>query len=151
MIKKFLLIFLILSVLLAACGNTAQISTIPITVYKSATCGCCTDWISYLEENSFSVTTIELQDMAEIKNENGVPQELWSCHTALVDDYVVEGHVPFADINRLLNERPNVVGIAVAGMPPGSPGMDVAGFENEPFDVVTFDEFGNQTPFASYP
>jgi hypothetical protein len=76
---------------------------------------------------------------------------LLSCHTAIVDGYVVEGHVPVAEINRLLVERPAVIGIAVAGMPPGSPGMDIEGFEDDPFDVVTFDAGGMTTIFASYP
>jgi hypothetical protein len=76
---------------------------------------------------------------------------LLSCHTAIVDGYVVEGHVPVAEINRLLVERPPVIGIAVAGMPPGSPGMDIEGFEDDPFDVITFDADGMTTIFASYP
>jgi hypothetical protein len=76
---------------------------------------------------------------------------LLSCHTAIVDGYVVEGHVPVAEINRLLAERPQVIGIAVAGMPPGSPGMDIEGFENDPFDVITFDADGMTAIYASYP
>jgi hypothetical protein len=80
-----------------------------------------------------------------------VPQELESCHTAVVDGYIIEGHVPVAEIQRLLDERPDVIGIAVAGMPAGSPGMEVEGLESEPFDVVTFDESGNILVFASYP
>jgi hypothetical protein len=151
LIRKILFPVLVLAGLLTACGNPAQLSTQQITVYKSATCECCTNWISYLEENSFTVKAIETLDMATIKSENGVPLNLHSCHTALVDGYVVEGHVPVDEIKRLLEERPNVMGIAVAGMPPGSPGMDIAGFENDPFDVVAFDEMGNQTLFAIYP
>jgi hypothetical protein len=86
-----------------------------------------------------------------VKAKFEIPFNLQSCHTAIVDGYIVEGHVPIAEINRLLAERPDIVGIGVAGMPPGSPGMDVAGFENDPFDVVAFDEGGNLTIFASYP
>ena len=80
-----------------------------------------------------------------------MPQELESCHTAIVDGYIVEGHVPAGEIKRLLAERPEAIGIAVAGMPVGSPGMDIAGFDDEPFDVVLFDQSGGITIFASFP
>lgn len=80
-----------------------------------------------------------------------IPEELYSCHTAIVDGYVIEGHVPAADILRLLEERPDVTGIAVGGMPPGSPGMDIEGFENDPYDVVAFSENGEIEVFSSYP
>ena len=80
-----------------------------------------------------------------------VPPSFQTCHTAIVDGYVIEGHVPVAEIRRLLEERPEVVGIAVAGMPAGSPGMEVADFEVEPFEVVTFNEAGETDVFAEYP
>ena len=86
----------------------------------------------------------------EIKKQYQVPAEFQSCHTAIVDGYVIEGHVPIKEIERLLQERPDVIGIAVAGMPAGSPGMDIEGFDSEPFDVVTFDQFGNIEIFSSY-
>lgn len=89
--------------------------------------------------------------MDEIKAKNQVPPALQSCHTAIVDGYVIEGHVPAAEIERLLAERPDVVGIAVAGMPVGSPGMEVSGFDTEPYDVVTFDSSGHSEIYASYP
>lgn len=86
-----------------------------------------------------------------IKTEYQVPYSLYSCHTAIVNGYIIEGHVPAAEIYRLLDEKPDVIGIAVGGMPPGSPGMDVPGFENDPFNVVSFDENGNITVYATYP
>jgi hypothetical protein len=87
----------------------------------------------------------------EIKDQYNVPQELESCHTAIVDGYVIEGHVPATEILRLLSDRPNVLGIAVAGMPVGSPGMEIDGFDTEPYDVVTFDQTGEIKIYASYP
>jgi hypothetical protein len=97
------------------------------------------------------VTIEETLDINKIKTEYQIPEELYSCHTAIVDGYIIEGHVPSAEINRLLTERPDVAGIAVAGMPPGSPGMDIAGFENDPYHVVSFSEDGEIELFASYP
>jgi hypothetical protein len=93
----------------------------------------------------------ETLEINEIKAENRVPESLYSCHTAIVNGYVIEGHVPVDEIVRLLEEKPDVIGIAVAGMPPGSPGMDITGFENDPFDVVTFSESGDIEIFSSYP
>ena len=89
--------------------------------------------------------------MVEIKDQYNVPQALESCHTAIVDGYVIEGHVPASEIQRLLTERPEVIGIAVAGMPAGSPGMEIEGFDTEPYDVVTFDQLGKVKIYASYP
>ena len=93
----------------------------------------------------------ETEFIDEIKTRYQVPEELLSCHIAIVDGYVIEGHVPAAEIKRLLEERPEVIGIAVADMPPGSPGMDVLGFENDPYDVVSFDRTGKTEIYASYP
>ena len=80
-----------------------------------------------------------------------VPEQLYSCHTAIVDGYVIEGHVPVEEITRLLEESPDVIGIAVGNMPPGAPGMDIAGFENDPYNVMTFTENGEIELYASYP
>jgi hypothetical protein len=92
-----------------------------------------------------------VRSLAEIKSRYQVPPELQSCHTAIVDGYVIEGHVPAPEIERLLSERPEVIGIAVPGMPVGSPGMEVAGLETEPFDVILFDESGRTEIYANYP
>lgn len=92
-----------------------------------------------------------MSSLSQVKQENHVPVELQSCHTAIVDGYVIEGHVPVKEIERLLAERPELIGIGVAGMPAGSPGMEVEGFDTEPFDVVSFDKNGLIEIFASYP
>jgi hypothetical protein len=97
------------------------------------------------------VEIVDLDTLEDIKVQYQVPEPLQSCHTAIVDGYVIEGHVPVKDIERLLSERPDVIGIAVAGMPFGSPGMEIEGFENEAFDVVTFDQEGYIEVYQSYP
>ena len=129
------------------CGAPSA-APLEVTVYKSPTCGCCGKWVSYLEENGFSVVTHEVKDVGPIKRLHGVPQELGSCHTALIGDYVIEGHVPVADIHRLLEEAPNVKGIAVPGMPIGSPGME--GPNPESYRVIAFAETGSTEDFATH-
>jgi hypothetical protein len=104
-----------------------------------------------MEKSGFEVNIEETLQVNEIKAENKVPEQLYSCHTAIVNGYVIEGHVPVEEIIRLLEERPDVIGIAVGGMPPGSPGMDIKGFENDPYDVVTFSESGDIKIYSSYP
>ena len=96
------------------------------------------------------VKTENVESLIDVKTKYQVPDELQSCHTAIVDGYVIEGHVPIAEIGKLLSERPDVIGVAVAGMPTGSPGMETEGFDSEPFDVVTFDKIGNIKIFSSY-
>jgi hypothetical protein len=91
------------------------------------------------------------QDMGPVKTQYQVPAELESCHTAIVDGYVIEGHVPVSEINRLLAEKPDAIGLAVAGMPIGSPGMETAGVATEPYDVILFSADGRQEIYASYP
>jgi hypothetical protein len=103
-----------------------------------------------MEENGFPVQVEDVEEMAPIKLRFNVPPELESCHTAIVDGYVIEGHVPVAEVRRLLAELPDIVGIAVAGMPAGSPGMETGG-PAEPFDVIAFDKSGNTQVYASYP
>lgn len=104
-----------------------------------------------MKDNGFEVVVENVQDMDMIKNRYKVPPELQSCHRAIVDGYIIEGHVPVREINRLLTERPDVVGLAVAGMPIGSPGMENTNAESEPFDVIAFDGDGQRDIFASYP
>ena len=117
-----------------------------IVVYKSPTCGCCSKWVDHLRDAGFTVTTQDMNDLRQIKMSNGVPQQLAACHTGIVDGYVIEGHVPADVIQRLLLERPEVVGIAVPGMPMGSPGME--GRHKQPYDVLTFDREGNTASYA---
>ncbi|UCE84973.1 MAG: DUF411 domain-containing protein [Deltaproteobacteria bacterium] len=119
-----------------------------VTVYKSPTCSCCDKWISHLERNGFSVVAHEMKDVAPVKQKNGLPAPLASCHTALVDGYVVEGHVPASDIARLLESRPPVAGLAVPGMPIGSPGME--GPNPVTYRVYSFDAQGRIETFATH-
>jgi len=120
-----------------------------VTVYKSPTCGCCKEWIKHLQANGFSVTAHDVTDVARYKTANGVPVTLGSCHTATVGGYVIEGHVPAADVKRLLKERPPVRGLAVPGMPIGSPGME-QGAHKERYDVLTFDKDGKTSVYSRY-
>jgi hypothetical protein len=121
-----------------------------VQVYKDPTCGCCALWVEHLRKAGFTATVADVEDMNAVKTKHGVPRQARSCHTALVGDYVVEGHVPAADVQRLLKLRPSVVGIAVPGMPIGSPGMEVAGMKPQPYDVLVFDKAGQTTVFASH-
>ncbi|CAN5743712.1 hypothetical protein BH23GEM11_BH23GEM11_15150 [soil metagenome] len=123
---------------------------IQMRVYASPTCGCCSLWVEHLEENGFDVETVHRDDMADVKRNFGVGDRLLSCHTGIVNGYVVEGHVPAADIRRLLAESPgDVRGLAVPGMPVGSPGMEV-GDRVDPYDVLAFSADGSTRVFASY-
>ena len=100
--------------------------------------------------NGFAVQIRDTDDLTSIKAAKGVPNALQSCHTAIVDGYIVEGHVPAADIQRLLKERPQILGLAVPGMPVGSPGMELQGAATDPYDVIAFAENGQTSIFASY-
>jgi len=122
--------------------------TVPITVYKSPTCKCCNKWVQHLEDNGFNVDTVNKFDMKSIKSKEGVPLQLASCHTAVVGDYVIEGHVPAADIKRLLKEKPDVAGLTVPGMPMGSPGME--GARKDAYKVLTFTKDGDSSIFSEY-
>ena len=136
--------------LVSACASfTAQVFATEITVYKSATCGCCKEWVKHLQANGFSVKAHDVSDLMAHKTANGVPLKLGSCHTATVDGYVIEGHVPATDIKRLLKVRPAVSGLAVPGMPVGSPGME-QGDHKDRYDVLTFDKQGKTGVFAQY-
>jgi hypothetical protein len=113
-------------------------------VYKSPTCGCCTKWVEHVRQAGFTAKVNELGDEAldALKAKHGIPRTAQSCHTALVGGYIVEGHVPATEVHRLLKEKPAVAGIAVGGMPTGSPGMEVAGVPPRTYNVVTFDKQG---------
>jgi hypothetical protein len=104
-----------------------------------------------MRRNGYTVEINNDQNRSAIRNQFDVPLQIQSCHTAIVDGYVIEGHVPIAEIERLLAERPDIVGLAVLGMPPGSPGMEGGGSSNGSFDVISFDKSGNTEIFASYP
>ncbi len=125
---------LLLSSSLPALGRTAT----PVTVYKSPTCGCCGEWIKHMRANGFSVTVHDVPDVTPYRRRSMVPDYLASCHTALVEGYAIEGHVPAADIRRLLRERPRVIGLSVPGMVVGSPGMEQG--PPQPYSTIAFDE-----------
>lgn len=110
-----------------------------MVVHKTPWCGCCAAWVAHIEEAGFAVRVEEHEDLTPIKAEAGVPLELQSCHTATLGGYVIEGHVPAADIARLLEEGPQAIGLAVPGMPAGSPGMEVPG-RSDAYEVVLFGE-----------
>lgn len=136
---------------LVGCGSQAAPTGPPIVeVHKSAACGCCEDWITHMKNHGFVVNATNTEELEDFKSAQGIPEVLRSCHTGLVNGYLVEGHVPAADVQRLLNERPAIAGIAVAGMPIGSPGMEVEGFAPKPYDVVAFDKSGKTYVFARH-
>lgn len=120
-----------------------------MTVYKDAGCGCCDVWVEHLQAAGFSVEVHERDDMRGIKEQAGVPLELRSCHTGQIAGYFVEGHVPAADLQRLLGERPDARGLAVPGMPLGSPGMEVEG-RSDPYDVLLVARDGSTTVYAHH-
>jgi hypothetical protein len=103
-----------------------------------------------MEDNGFQVKVENVNDLTAVKRNQQIPPQLQSCHTAIVDGYIVEGHVPVAEIERLLEERPEIAGLAVPGMPVGSPGMEVDGAADQPYDVIAFDKSGQMEVFASY-
>src|SRR3954469_21006930 len=121
-----------------------------ITVYKSASCGCCAEWVEHVRKNGFEATVHDEEDMDAIKAQLGVPSGVRSCHTALADKYLIEGHVPAADIKRLLAAHPAVAGLAVPGMPSHTPGMASAGDKIKGFEVVSFQLNGTTKTFARY-
>ncbi len=162
---KIIFLYLILLsafTLLTACQSESNTSapdntqtktvqhTAEITVYKSPSCGCCKSWVTYLEEEGFTVTSIDHDNVDEIKEKYGLPKpELKSCHTALVDNYMIEGHVPASDIERLLREKPeNIKGLSAPGMPMMSPGM--ASRKPKDYAVLSFTETGETAVYSQY-
>jgi hypothetical protein len=121
-----------------------------ITIYKTPQCGCCQKWVMHVAAAGFKPAINDVEDIDAIKQRYGVPAALQSCHTALVGGYVVEGHVPAADIKRLLAERPKVVGIAVPGMPAGTPGMEMPGAPADRYEVTAFLANGTTRRFAAH-
>ena len=149
-IRKVLAAVAAVAVVSVAGATFAQKPAPTVQVYKSPTCGCCANWVKHLQQHGFTTRVTETDDVASIKTQRGIPARVQSCHTAVVDGYVIEGHVPAADVQRLLKERPAVVGIAVPGMPIGSPGMEVPGQKPQAYDVVAFDKQGQTRVYASH-
>ena len=152
--KRYLKLF---AVWLVAIGAVILLTTsasaeaaenaLEIAVYRDPSCGCCGAWIEYLTAQGFQPKNIPISDIDTFKQEHGVPNDLGSCHTAVLNGYVIEGHVPAAEIKRLLAERPDdVVGITVPGMPTGTPGME-SGNVRDPYNVFSFDQQGNTKIF----
>ena len=128
-------------------GSAAHAAT--MTVYKSPSCGCCGKWVEHVEKHGFTVQVIPTADMMALKNKLGVPGEMMSCHTTKVGNYIVEGHVPAADIKRLLTQKPKARGLAVAGMPMGAPGME-HGDHREPYSTMLIGLDGKTKVFAQH-
>lgn len=131
-------------------STPASIAALPVmTVYKSPTCGCCKDWVAYVEKAGYVVNAIDHDNVDSVKAKHGLNEpSLKSCHTAIIDGYVIEGHVPVNDIERLLSERPDIVGLTAPGMPMMSPGM---GSEiPKDYDVLAFDKDGRSQVYSSY-
>jgi hypothetical protein len=126
----------------------AQSAQPTIVVYKTPTCGCCSKWVDHLKANGFTVMAQNRDDLTPIRRQHGVPPAVTSCHTALVGSYVVEGHVPAADVKKLLAEKPNVKGISVPGMPLGSPGMESP--TPQKYDTLAFTADGKTSVFARH-
>ena len=138
-----------LTLVIGAGLSTAAQKPVTVQVYKTPTCGCCSLWVKHLEANGFATKVTDMDDLSAVKQTYGVPARASSCHTAVVDGYALEGHVPAADVRRLLKERPKVAGLAVPGMPIGSPGMEV-GNQKQPYDVLAFEKGGATKVFSSY-
>lgn len=142
--------------LLNALGALPLLSTLsasaatPIHVYKTASCECCTGWVKHLLGAGFAVQVTTSEDTAAIRRKAGIPDAFGACHSATVDGYAIEGHVPAAEIRRLLVLKPQAIGLAVPSMPPGSPGMEV-GDRKDPYDVFLIDRQGRNTVFAHFP
>lgn len=156
----FVVSFVAVATLASAAAGRASASTDArsvapkpvMQVYKSASCGCCKSWVEKMRVAGFEVRVTDLEGDAlqAEKTKRGIGDNLASCHTAVVNGYVVEGHVPAEDIHRLLREKPAVVGLAAPGMPRGSPGMEIPGGAKDPYQVLTFTKSGKTTVFAKH-
>jgi hypothetical protein len=148
--RRALLLGLAAASVTASASPSLAAEVLPrMTVTKDPSCGCCGAWVEHVRKAGFPVEVIESAEVNRLKVRLGVPQALASCHTAEIGGYVIEGHVPADAIKRLLAEKPQAKGLAVPGMPVGSPGMEVEGVEDDTYDVVLFGPAG-QTTFSRY-
>ena len=129
---------------------SVQPEKLEVVMYKNKGCMCCTKWADRMNQEEFAIIEKPVPNLNEIKEENGITRELASCHIAFVDGYIVNGHVPIEDVQRLLKERPDAIGLTVPGMPIGSPGMEVPGREPDNYDVLLIAKDGTTTVFASH-
>ena len=151
---------LLFASVLVACGSSADqpnastvnaVAALPtLMVYKNESCGCCRAWVSQMHHAGFRVEVHNVDNLGPTKERVGIPAAMGSCHTAEVAGYFVEGHVPAADVTRLLAERPNAKGLTVPGMPVGSPGMEAASGKVQPYDVLLVAKDGTTTVFAHH-
>lgn len=128
-------------------GSAAQAAS--MTVHKSASCGCCAKWVEHVQKHGFEVKVVNVDDIMAVKAKAGIPDKLASCHTTMVGGYVIEGHVPAADIKKLLASKPKAKGLAVPGMPMGSPGME-HGDHKQPFQTLLIKPDGSTVVFARH-
>ena len=137
-----------LAAVVAVAGGAARPAPPPVavTVYKSPSCTCCSKWVDHMRKEGFTVTTHDVDDVAPFKRDVGVPEKLESCHTAVVGGYTIEGHVPADVVRQALKDKPKIAGLAVPGMPMGSPGME--GPRKDPYAVVAFEQNGRTSVFA---
>ena len=147
--RRLLLASLVLGLPGLALAAPAKVK---VEVWKSPYCGCCKDWVAHLESSGFAVSVHEVGDLDGARRQLGMPERYASCHTAKVAGYLLEGHVPAADIRRLRADKPKAIGLAVPGMPVGSPGMDgpVYNGRRDPYDVLLVQGDGLASVFASY-
>jgi hypothetical protein len=146
--KRITLFAIILGTLFVGIGRAQQSVAPAMTVVRDPGCGCCLAWVAHMQKAGFKTTVSESAQRKQKTPE--IPASTRSCHTATIDGYLIEGHVPVEDVKRLLRERPKIVGIAVPGMPAGSPGMEVPSGQVTPYHVVAFDKAGKITVFASH-
>lgn len=140
----------LMSALVLASATHVMAAELPtVEVYKSLSCGCCTLWVEHMQQSGFKVNVHNVRDVTPMRENFGVPDAMASCHTAVVGGYSIEGHVPAADVKRLLRERPKAAGIAVPGMVQGSPGME-QGRGKDPYNVILFNKGGRSTVFARH-
>ena len=153
MTKNKTIVGVIFSILIAATGGFVLMQNVSaepeMTVYKSPTCGCCGKWITHMEENGFKVNAVDLVEMNVVKEKYGIQKNLASCHTAVIDGYFIEGHVPANDVKRLLTEKTKTKGLTVPGMPIGSPGMEM-GDRVDAYQVLSVNEDGSTEVFNKY-
>ena len=152
MSSKQILALAVVAVALSASPAAQQPVAGPaVDVYKTSTCTCCSKWIDHLRAAGFRVRFVDMPqaELNKLKTKHSVPSEISSCHTALTGGYVIEGHIPATVVKRLLREKPKVAGIAVPGMPPGSPGMEVPQQQLPAYEVLTFDKQGKTRVFST--
>ena len=133
----------------ASAYMTLAAETNKVEVYKSPACGCCSQWVEHMQKNGFAVEIHNVRNVTPFRERFGVPESVASCHTAVVGGYAIEGHVPAADVKRLLREKPKATGIAVPGMAVGSPGME-QGSGKDPYNVVLFNATGRNTVYSAH-